>query len=331
LKVLLGHIDGSLPNLALMRLAAFHGSRGDDVILTRQVERTLFDPQFDKVYGSAIFKFSAHRTQRFQTSWPDAVMGGTGTDSTMLVDAIVGDAGYDYSIYPQFRESIGFTQRGCRLKCKFCVVPMKEGKNRSVSTVNDIWRGEGFPKRIHLLDNDFFGQEREQWQARIAEIRDGDFQVCISQGINTRLIDDESAQALATIDYRDTHLKHKRLYTAWDNLGDERIFFDGVARLEKAGVPPKHLMAYMLIGFDPKETWERIWHRFNRMVDAGISPYPMVYDRSRTDLISFQRWVIAGIYRFVKWDEYKRSTKSAESVEAYRAFVAQPNARDPSA
>jgi hypothetical protein len=167
------------------------------------------------------FKFSAHRTQRFQASWPDAVMGGTGTDSTMLVDAIVGDAGYDYSIYPQFQESIGFTQRGCRLKCKFCVVPMKEGKNRSVSTVNDIWRGEGFPKRIHLLDNDFFGQPNASNGRHVSRKSvPATFKVCISQGINTRLIDDESAQALASIEYRDTHFnEHKRLYTAWDNLG----------------------------------------------------------------------------------------------------------------
>lgn len=69
--------------------------------------------------------------------------------------------------------------------------------------------------------------------------------------------------------------------------------------------------------YDITETWERIWHRFNKMVERGISPYPMVFDRTRTDLLSFQRWVITGIYRFVKWDEYKRSTKSKESVEAF--------------
>jgi len=76
-------------------------------------------------------------------------------------------------------------------------------------------------------------------------------------------------------------------------------------------------MAYMLIGHDKTETWDRIWHRFNRMVERDIKPYPMVFDRTRTDLISFQRWVITGLYRIVKWDEYKRSTKSAESVSAY--------------
>lgn len=50
----------------------------------------------------------------------------------------------------------------------------------------------------------------------------------------------------------------ERLYTAWDNIGDESVFFNGVDKLEKAGIPPKHLMAYMLIGNDILETWERM-------------------------------------------------------------------------
>jgi hypothetical protein len=61
----------------------------------------------------------------------------------------------------------------------------------------------------------------------------------------------------------------------------------------------------------------RVWHRFFRMIERDIRPYPMVYDRNRTDLLSFQRWVLTGLYRIVKWDEYKRSTKSLESVSAY--------------
>lgn len=92
--------------------------------------------------------------------------------------------------------------------------------------------------------------------------------------------------------------------------------------LERAGIPPKHLMAYMLIGYDPLETWTRIWHRFNRMVERGIDPYPMVYDRRRADLLCFQRWVITGLYRHVPWPEYQRETKSAASVDAWHAALA---------
>lgn len=318
MAVRITQIDGKLPNLALMRIAAFHRAKGHEIYFTRDVERGLFEPEYAAVYGSSIFQFSRHRLDRLVAAFPGAIIGGTGSTSLRTVEDIIGNVGdLDYSLYPDFTASIGFTQRGCRLKCKFCVVPTKEGRNRSVSTIAEIWRGTGYPRNLHLLDNDFFGQPREQWQARAAEIRDGKFKVCINQGINVRLIDDEAAATLATLDYRDDSFKSPRLYTAWDNLRDEKIFFDGMDRLERAGIPAKHVMAYMLIGYDITETWGRIWHRFNRMVERGISPYPMVFDRKRTDLLSFQRWVITGIYRFVKWDEYKRSTKSKESVAAY--------------
>lgn len=306
-----------MPNLALMKLSHWHRGRGDEVVFTRQIERDLFEPTYDKIYGSCIFKFSQDRLIRFQHQWPDAVVGGTGTPFVHTVEELIGGEyeHYDYSIYPEIDYSIGFTQRGCRLRCKFCEVPKKEGKARSESTIAQIWRGERHPKKLHLLDNDFFGNPA--WRERIAEIRDGKFRVCLSQGINVRLINEEAAVALATIEYRDSKFKERRLYTAWDNIGDEDIFFRGVDMLDSAGVPAKHLMAYMLIGYDKNENWDRIWHRFNRMIERGISPYPMVYDRSRKDLLSFQRWVVTGLYRAVPWNEYKRKTKSADSEAAY--------------
>ena len=318
MNIRITQIDGKLPNLALMTISAFHRRRGDEIHFTRDVERGLFEPEYDAVYASCIFQFAKHRLDRLTTAFPGAIVGGTGSFTTRTVEEVIGDEHeLDYSLYPEFTGSIGFTQRGCRLSCKFCVVPQKEGKNRSVRTIADIWRGEGHPRTLHLLDNDFFGQPREQWQARIAEIKAGKFRVCLNQGINVRLIDDESAAALASIEYRDDGFQQRRLYTAWDNLRDEEIFFKGIDRLERAGIPPKNVMAYMLIGYDITETWDRIWHRFNRMVERGIRPYPMVFDRKRTDLLSFQRWVITGLYRIIKWDEYKRSTKSKESNEAF--------------
>jgi len=317
MRVRLTQLDGALPNLALMKLAHWHRERGDEVVTTRVIEPNLFEDRYDRVYGSAIFDFSQSRLERFRKVWPDAIVGGTGSGSPVTVESITGieHRGVDYSGYQDFTDSIGFTQRGCRLKCKFCVVPQKEGKNRSEATIADIWRGVGHPKRLHLLDNDFFGQE--VWRERIAEIREGKFKVCLSQGVNVRLINVESSEALASIEYRNTKFNERRLYTAWDNLGDERVFFNGVNILERAGIPAKHLMAYMLIGYDPLETWERIWHRFNRMVERGIEPYPMVYNRNRRDLLCFQRWVITGLYRIVPWNEYRRETKSVASVTAW--------------
>lgn len=281
-------------------------------------------PSYERVYGSAIFKFSQAKIALFQQQWPEGILGGTGTDSSTTVEQLIGREyeHYDYSGYPEFAASIGFTQRGCRLACRFCVVRAKEGAPRPVNSIYDLWRGEPWPRKLHILDNDFFGVP--EWRDRIAEIRQGNFRVCLSQGINIRMITEESAAALAAIQYRDTRFRERRLYTAWDNLGDESRFFAGVARLEAAGIPASHLRVYMLIGFDKPETWERIWYRFGRLVERGMEPYPMVYDRSRRDLLCFQRWVVRGLYRTISWPDYKRSTKSAESVQAWETVYRAP-------
>jgi hypothetical protein len=307
-NVRLTQIDGRLPNLALMRLAHWHISRGDRVFYTRDAFRGLMEPDYGAVYGSAIFKFSHEKLARFRKEWPEAIVGGTGTDSTATVEGITGDYPFvDYSGYPNFTASIGFTQRDCRLSCKFCVVPGKEGKPRHEATVADLWRGKPWPKHLHLLDNDFFGGPH--WPDRIAEIREGGFKVSFTQGINVRAMTPEVAAAIASIEYRDDSFSKRQLYTAWDNLKDEAVFFRGVDMLEAAGVPPKHLMAYMLVGFDKNETMERVLHRFDRMVARGIRPYPMPFDQTRRDLKAFQRWAVTGLYRAVPWSAYDVSIK----------------------
>jgi hypothetical protein len=284
LRVRLTQLDGVLPNLALMKLSAWHKARGDVVHFSRSPYRSPTEPHYDRVYGSAIFSFTANRVERFRREFPDAIIGGTHDPAnTTAVEDIVGDFdGLDYSHWPDFTASLGFTQRGCRLKCGFCVVPRKEGKPRSVATIADIWRGKPWPRHLHLLDNDFFGADG--WQDRIAEIRAGSFKVCFNQGVNIRTITPEAAAALASVDYRDDQFKTRRLYTAWDNLGDEAAFFRGVEILAAAGIPPSHLLAYMLVGYDRRETWERVLYRFHRMADIGIRPFPMVFGDKRRGL-----------------------------------------------
>lgn len=281
---------------------------------------SMFEPRYDRVYAGVLFSFSSEKLARFRANFPDAIVGGTASGSPVTVEQIAGDDDIapDYSHWPDFDASIGYTQRGCRLKCKFCVVPQKEGKNRSTSTLADIWRGAPHPKHIHLLDNDFFGQE--DWRARIDEATAGGFKLCFSQGINVRLINEEVAAAIAATDFRDTKFGKRRLYVAWDNLKDEGVFFRGIDLLEAAGVKPTAIMAYMLVGFDPKETWDRIFYRFERMVERGIDPYPMPYDQSRRDLKRFQRWAVTRAYRNVPWAEYNPSVKGAPIEHAADLF-----------
>lgn len=312
------HLDGPLPNLALMRLSAYFKGRGDTVRLLRHGDRrTLFDGP-GELYGSTIFEKSVRFRAAFEKEWGPVKWGGTGFSIPSNLSEVDPSADWesiapDYSIYPGFEASLGFTQRGCRLRCGFCVVPKKEGTPRSVRTIAEIWRGDPHPRHVHLLDNDFFGQPEQEWRARLVEIREGGFKVCFSQGINIRLVDEASARELATLEYRDSTFQRRRLYTAWDNLGEEKTFAEGVATLEAAGVPARHLMVYMLIGYKRGETQTDVFHRFNKLVSLGCRPFPMVFEtpgRKRSHLKAFQFWVNNRNYLYQPWDQFQDPRKS---------------------
>jgi hypothetical protein len=127
------------------------------------------------------------------------------------------------------------------------------------------------------------------------------------------MVDEESARALSTLRYSSTQFQRRRLYTAWDNLGDEEVFKRGVRTLAAAGIPPRHLMVYMLVGFAKGETFEAIIYRFNELVALGCRPYPMPFDRTRKDLRAFARWASTGLYRAVQWEAYDVKGKARAS------------------
>lgn len=302
MNVLLLQLDGKIPNLALMRIAAHHRESGDAVTLRvagngEAVERQLGDAP-DLVYGSTIFTRTRPLAERLQQVWPGAIIGGTGWNLRKLEQHGITTSRTDYSIYPLFRQSLGFTQRGCRLNCEFCIVPKKEGSVKLEATVAEIWRGEPWPKELLLLDNDFFGQPG--WRDRIGEIRDGGFKVSFNQGINARCLTEEAAEAIASVDYRDDSMKAKRIYTAWDNRDDEERLFAGLRRLVKYGVKPDHIMVYMLCGYWPGETQADREHRRAKLREFGARPYPMPFVRT-PEIVGFQRWIVGAYDKRIPW------------------------------
>lgn len=307
MRVLLTQIDGKLPNLALMRLSTYYKSLGADVHFTRVVRaptKRKSPPHFDRVYASSLFKFSSKKIERLKMSYPDAIIGGTGAErqSRLIIPEV-----YDYSLYPEFEDSIGFSQRGCRLKCVFCMVPETEGPMKNNMTINEIWRGGKHPKRIVLLDNDFFGQEF--WREKSNEIIDGKFKVNFTQGINIRLINDEQADYLSRMKYYNTKFSSRRVYTAFDNMRDKKIFLRGIQSMIRAKIKPFHIMVYMLVGHWPGETFDEIIVRYNIMNDMGLLPYPMVWDKTDFRLRAFQRWIVRGYYRFIPWANFEWPNK----------------------
>ena len=311
MTILALQLDGKIPNLALMRIATHHRCRGDDVILRQAgnsgaIQRRLEEPIPDKVYASAIFDRTRELANEVLATWPEAILGGTGWDSRIkLADVgIAEDGAADYTDYPRWTGSLGFSQRGCRLKCPFCIVPSKEGGIKNGRRIAEIWRGEPWPRHIMLLDNDFFGHP--EWRDRVEELRAGKFRVCLTQGINVRLLDDAAAEALASIDYRDTKFKERRLYTALDNPKDTKRFNDGIQRLIDHGVRPHQVFVYMLIGYWPGERHEDRENRLRSIRALGALPYPMPFTRSR-ELVGFQRWAIGGYDQTIGWAEWENA------------------------
>ena len=306
MRVLLLQLDGKLPNVALLRIAAHHRQRGDRVELRQAGNLASLEPRLwdshDRVYASLIFDRSRPLAERLLEAQPGAVVGGTGWEVSSTLEAHgITTTEQDYSVVPRFRSSIGFLQRGCRLKCPFCVVPRKEGAVRHEQTVSELWRGEPHPRELLLLDNDFFGNP--QWRDRIDEIRDGGFKVSFSQGINARMIGQDEAAAIASVDYRDDGMKVRRVYTAWDNRKDEARLFRGLRLLTDHGVKARHIMVYMLIGYWPGETVEDREHRRASLREFGAVPYPMPYTRT-PELVGFQRWVIGAYDKGIPWDRW---------------------------
>jgi hypothetical protein len=326
LRALLLQLDGKLPNIALMRIAAHHRERGDDVAFRvvgnmQGVERQLWDEP-DQVYASLIFKRSRPLAERLKHVYPDAHIGGSGWD--VIPDSLGGLVSIasrrqsaevsslerigittkrkDYSLYPNFPHSVGFTQRGCRMGCGFCDVPVKEGKVLADEMIADIWRGDPWPKNLILWDNDTFGNSG--WRDVFAAIRDGGFRVSFNQGINARLMNEENAEALASMPCYDDQFKTRRIYTAWDNRDDEEILFRGLNALVKYGAKPDWIMVYMLIGYWPGETHEGRDYRRMRLRDFGARPYPMPFVRT-PELVGFQRWVIGAYDKRVSWADWQ--------------------------
>ncbi len=303
-RVLLLHVDGKLPNVALMRAAAHHRALGHSVELRRcgQTPQRDLGDDHDRVYASLIFEKSRPIGEAIRREWPEALIGGTGWDvGRRLEDVGIDTIRQDYSLYPSFRSSIGFLQRGCRMRCAFCLVPRKEGRVRPVQTANHLWRGPRYPRELLLLDNDVFGNP--EWRDRFAEFRSGKFKVAFSQGINARALTVEAAKAIASVDYRDDGMKAKRIYTAWDNRKDERTLMRGLQRLVDAGVKPAHIMVYMLCGFWPGETHEDLEHRRVALRAFGAVPYPMPFVRT-SELLGFQRWIVGAYDKTVPWAEW---------------------------
>src|ERR1051326_8931857 len=303
MKVGLYDVDSTIPNLALMKLSAYHKERGDSVMPYLPVMNV---SDFDKVYASAVFKdlpdddLSDHSYLR-----PEQMeIGGSGWDLQKNLPPEVDRMSPDYSHYDD-PYNIGFLMRGCRFVCSFCDVPKKEGRPKASNTVDEIWtqRTSNF---LVLLDNDFFGNP--EWRERIAEIRKHDLKVCFSQGLNIRIITEEQCAALASVRFWNLHKTRRQVYFAWDRFRDEKLIDAGIARVLAASIKAWQMAFFILIGYDT--TPEQDYYRVMKIKDYGGDPYTMPYRKNDPYQKAFTRWVNhRAIFNSVPWEEYRSGVR----------------------
>lgn len=286
-------VDGKYPNMALMKIAGYHEERGDVV---QWYISNLFSEIYDRIYASKIFSFS---------TMPDlphrAIIGGTGIDHTNKLPEEIESATPSYSIYPHCDYHLGFSMKGCRFRCSFCVVPKKEGRPYMYDSIEKILINPRGANRLMLLDNDFFAGA---WEENLQEIIDRKLKVCFVQGLNIRIITPGQAQLLAKCNYINSKFNQKYLTFAWDRYNDGKIVKKGIDICNDAGIPCNHMQFFVLIGYDT--TPEQDMDRVMTLKNLGCMPFAMPYDRSNSYQRAFTRWVNhRAIFKSVSWEDYK--------------------------
>ena len=286
-KIGLIDVDGhNFPNLALMRISAYHKSKGDTV------EWWWSDfVHYDVVYMSKVFSDAYSPDVPEPLNADKVIKGGTGyqihlvngkeeydkeTDTKLPIE--VERMFPDYSIYPQYDFAVSMTSRGCPRGCSFCHVAAKEGRCAvKVADVSDFWNGQ---KEIRILDPNITACKEKR--DLMKQYKETGAILDFTQGLDIRLLNDDD---IADIN----EMRLRTLHFAWDNPKDDlegkfRNFANGFRRKSNIG------MVYCLTNFN--STMEENLYRIYTLRDMGYDPYVMVYDKPHApkEIKMLQRW-----------------------------------------
>lgn len=286
MKIGLIDVDGhNYPNLALMKLSAWHKSQGDQVCW--------YDPfsRFDRVYKSKVFGFTPDFNDCIQAD--EVVSGGTGYaisggydyDNTKdhPLPYHIEHAMPDYSIYNITDTAYGFLTRGCPRHCPFCIVGDKEGtKSVKVADLGEFWSGQ---RNIVLNDPNILACK--EWPDLLSQLASSRSWVDFNQGLDARLMTEEKAEALGEI-------KVKEIHFAWDDYKQGDAVLGGLEIYKKHAKRKPHshnAIVYTLVNFDT--TIEQDLERIRILRELGFWAYVMVYDKRHADPVyrKMQRWV----------------------------------------
>ena len=292
MKIGLIDVDGhNFPNLALMRISAFHKAHGDDV----EWWWTDFF-HYDIVYMSKIFSDAYSPDVPEPMNTDKVIKGGTGYCITLGEDGKehfdqsknvqlspeIEKMFPDYSIYPQYDFAVSMTSRGCPRGCSFCHVASKEGRcSKKVADVSDFWTPETGKKEIKVLDQNITACREKR--DLMKQYRETGVWIDFTQGIDIRLVNDDDITDL-------NGMKIKNLHFAWDNpkddLEDKFRRFSELFRIKDS----RKKSVYVLTNYD--STMQENLYRIYTLRDLGYDPYVMIYNKPEAprEIRLLQRW-----------------------------------------
>lgn len=284
------------PNLAQMKISAWHKQQGDQVEWYNP-----FDMGYDRVYMSKVFDSTYTDDYEHPVYCDDVVRGGTGYNigGPCLPDEIE-HIMPDYSLYGINDIAYGFASRGCPRGCPFCIVARKEGRRSvKVADVREFWDGQ---KGIVLMDPNLLACP--EYEDILHQLADTKATVDINQGIDIRLLTEHKIDLLNAV-------KVKRLHFAWDLMSEENAVRRGMEAYRRYGriKDRSKLCVYVLCGYNT--TIEEDLYRIYELREH-FEPYVMLYDKpyQTKELRRLQRWCNNKfIFRAVPdFKEYKKET-----------------------
>lgn len=245
-------VDSAYPNLALMKISSWHKAKGDHVEWYNP-----FD-EYDVVYMSKVFSF----TEDYRQYMPNAKeirKGGTGYSLSVKLDEAIEFVVPDYSIYPNIdnKKAYGFLTRGCPNRCKWCVVPRKEGGIKPYMDVDEV--AVGGRTNLILMDNNILACDYGLEQ--IQKIIDRGYRVDFNQALDARLVTDDIAKLLAKVRWIDV------IRFGCDTPKQIEECERAMGMIDLYRKKPASYLMYTMIGDDFDEALKRLshWKSFKRV------------------------------------------------------------------
>lgn len=279
MKIGLIDVDShNYPNLALMKISAYHKAQGDEV------EWWWGWGQYDRVYMSKVFDDTYSPDHPEPVNAKEIIKGGTGYDKKSELPFEIEHMCPDYSLYPDLTKdtAYGFLTRGCPNNCPFCGVCEKEGRvSHKVADLSEWWDGQ---KNIVLMDPNLLAC-REHMEL-LQQLADSKAWIDINQGLDARLLTPKNIETIK-------RLKIKEIHFAWDLMKNSKRIIKGLNLWKRYGKKNKHGSwgtVYVLVNYNT--TMAENLFRIYKLQEMGFDPYVMVYDKpdAPKEILRLQRW-----------------------------------------